>query len=203
MRPYFLVAMNEETRLSTLTFTAWADAFTPAEVDAIVAYGDSLMPERLQLAGTMPGENTAVADRLRITRTAWIERNADTKWLFDRMQGVAQSLNEQTYQYDLRGFSENFQYTVYHGSEGGHYDWHVDHGPLAVPRKLSMTVQLSDPSDYQGCDLQFCAGGNIEIAPRERGTVVAFPSYVLHRVSPVISGIRKSLVVWTTGPKFR
>lgn len=195
--------MNEETRLSTLTFTAWADAFTPAEVDAIVAYGDSLMPERLQLAGTAPGEKTVAADRLRITRTAWIERNADTQWLFDRMQGVAQSLNEQTYQYDLRGFSENFQYTVYHGSEGGHYDWHVDHGPLAVPRKLSMTVQLSNPSDYQGCDLQFCAGGNIESAPRERGTVVAFPSYVLHRVSPVVSGTRKSLVVWTTGPKFR
>jgi len=195
--------MNEETRLSTLTFTAWTDAFTPAEVDRIVAYGDSLMPERVQLAGTAPGDMTAAADRLRITHTAWIERNADTQWLFERMQGVAQSLNEQTYQYDLRGFSENFQYTVYHGSEGGHYDWHVDHGPLAVPRKLSMTVQLSDPSDYQGCDLQFCAGGAIEIAPRARGTVIAFPSYVLHRVTPVISGTRKSLVVWTTGPKFR
>lgn len=195
--------MNEETRLSTLTFTAWADAFTPAEVDRIVAYGDSLMPERVQLAGTAPGDMTAAADRLRITHTAWIEPNADTKWLFDRMQGVAQALNDQTYQYDLRGFSENFQYTVYHGSEGGHYDWHVDHGPLQVPRKLSMTMQLSDPSEYQGCDLQFCAGGNVEIAPRARGTVIAFPSYVLHRVTPVISGTRRSLVVWTTGPKFR
>ena len=193
--------MNEETRLSTLTFTAWADAFSREEIDRIVAYGDSLMPERLQLVGA--GRKPQAADRLRITHTAWIEPNADTKWLFDRMQGVAQSLNDQTYQYDLRGFSENFQYTVYHGSEGGHYDWHVDHGPLAVPRKLSMTVQLTDPSEYQGCELQFCAGGDIEIAPRERGTVVAFPSYVLHRVTPVISGTRRSLVVWTTGPKFR
>jgi PKHD-type hydroxylase len=193
--------MNEETRLSTLTFTAWADAFSREEIDRIVAYGDSLMPERLQLMGA--DREPQAADRLRITHTAWIEPNADTKWLFDRMQGVAQSLNDQTYQYDLRGFSENFQYTVYHGSEGGHYDWHVDHGPLAVPRKLSMTVQLTDPSEYQGCELQFCAGGDIEIAPRERGTVVAFPSYVLHRVTPVISGTRRSLVVWTTGPKFR
>ena len=193
--------MNEETRLSTLTFTAWADAFSREEIDRIVAYGDSLMPERLQLMGA--DRKPQAADRLRITHTAWIEPNADSKWLFDRMQGVAQSLNDQTYQYDLRGFSENFQYTVYHGSEGGHYDWHVDHGPLAVPRKLSMTVQLTDPSEYQGCELQFCAGGDIEIAPRERGTVVAFPSYVLHRVTPVISGTRRSLVVWTTGPKFR
>jgi PKHD-type hydroxylase len=193
--------MNEETRLSTLTFTAWADAFSREEIDRIVAYGDSLMPERVQLAGAAPGQKTA--DKLRITHTAWIEPNADSQWLFNRMQGVAQSLNEQTYQYDLRGFSENFQYTVYHGSEGGHYDWHVDHGPLHVPRKLSMTVQLTDPSEYQGCDLQFCASGDIENAPRDRGTVVAFPSYVLHRVTPVISGTRRSLVVWTTGPKFR
>ena len=195
--------MTEENRLAMLTFNAWADAFTPAEIDRIVADGDSLMPERVQLAGTAPGDHVAAAERLRITHTAWIDRNPDTLWLCARMQAVAQSLNDQTYQYDLRGFSENFQYTVYHGNEGGHYDWHVDHGPLPAPRKLSMTVQLTDPSQYQGCNLEFCAGGNVEIAPRDRGTVVAFRSYVLHRVTPITAGVRKSLVVWTTGPKFR
>lgn len=194
--------MDEETRLSTLTFTAWADAFSREEIERIVAYGDSLLPERTLLPGLAP-DQTASFDKVRITRTAWIERSAESKWLYDRMQGVAQSLNDQTYQYDLRGFSENFQYTVYHGTEGGHYDWHVDHGPLHVQRKLSMTVQLSDPAAYQGCDLQFCASGNVETAPRERGTVVAFPSYVLHRVTPIVSGTRRSLVVWTTGPKFK
>ena len=112
--------MTEENRLAMLTFTAWADAFTPAEIDRIVADGDSLMPERVQLAGTAPGDHVAAAERLRITHTAWIDRNPDTLWLFARMQAVAQSLNDQTYQYDLRGFSENFQYTVYHGNEGGH-----------------------------------------------------------------------------------
>ena len=110
---------------------------------------------------------------------------------------------ERTYQFDLSGFSENFQYTIYHGTEGGHYDWHVDQGPLHVRRKLSLSLQVSHSSQYEGCDLQFYAGNKIETAPRERGTIIAFPSYVLHRVTPVVSGTRKSIVVWVTGPRFK
>ena len=104
---------------------------------------------------------------------------------------------------DLRGFSEDFQYTVYHGSDGGHYDWHVDLGDLARLRKLSLSLQLTDPSEYEGCELQIHDGRRVETAPRERGTVIVFPSYVLHRVTPITRGVRKAVVVWTTGPKFR
>jgi PKHD-type hydroxylase len=119
------------------------------------------------------------------------------------VQGVARALNDRVYQFDLRGFSEGLQYSVYHGSEEGHYDWHVDHGPIRVLRKLSISVQLTDPSLYDGCDLQFQAGNRIETAPRTRGSVIAFPSYVLHRVTPCTRGTRKALVAWTTGPQFR
>jgi len=186
-----------------LTFIAADHAFSSEELDRITAYGDSLMPERATLFGVPEDQQTGKHDRIRITRTAWIEPNAQTQWIFARMQGVARALNEQSYQYDLTGFSEHFQYTVYDGSEGGHYDWHVDVGPLSVRRKLSLTVQLSDASSYEGCDLQFQAGNKIENAPRDRGSVIAFPSHVLHRVTPVTSGIRRSMVVWITGPKFR
>ena len=88
-------------------------------------------------------------------------------------------------------------------SEGGHYDWHVDHGPLKVQRKLSVSLQLSHGESYDGCDLQFVAGNKTETGPRERGAVIAFPSYILHRVTPITRGVRKSIVVWVTGPKFR
>jgi PKHD-type hydroxylase len=202
-RPYFRAAMSiqDENRLATQTFTAWADAFTPAELDAIEAYGDSLAPEQaVVLAETVEGERQA---KIRITQTAWLPQNPDTKWIYDRVQAVIRSLNDASYKYDLRGFSENFQYTVYRDSEGGHYDWHVDQGPLAVQRKLSVSVQLSHGHDYEGCDLQFVGGNKTETGPRERGTVIAFPSYVLHRVTPIVSGTRKALVVWTTGPNFR
>jgi len=74
---------------------------------------------------------------------------------------------------------------------------------MKVQRKLSLSVQLSHGHDYEGCDLQFVGGNKTETGPRERGTVIAFPSYVLHRVTPIVSGTRKALVVWTTGPNFR
>jgi PKHD-type hydroxylase len=113
-------------------------------------------------------------------------------------------LNAQTFQYDLRGFSDNFQYAVYHGNSGGHYDWHIDMIPLARgDRKLSISLQLSDPSHYEGCDLQFIAGDGVQTAPRDRGTLIVFPSYIMHRVTPATAGTRKSLVVWAAGPKFR
>jgi PKHD-type hydroxylase len=193
--------MTEENRLSTLPYTAWADAFTPDELDRIEAHGDRLAREKATLFGV--SDQTAEYDKIRITQTAWLEPNAETKWFYDRMQGVIRAMNDQTYQFELRGFSENFQYTVYRDNEGGHYDWHVDHGPLHVQRKLSISLQLTDPATYEGCDLQFCAGSRTDTAPKERGTIIAFPSYVLHRVTPIVSGTRKSVVVWTTGPKFR
>lgn len=196
------VSMDEENRLATLTFAAWADAFSPQEMDRIEAHGDRLTVERASLLG-VPEEEVRAFDAVRITRTAWIAPGPDTKWIYDRMQGIVRALNERTYQFDLRGFSENFQYTIYDGAEGGHYDWHVDHGPLHVRRKLSLSLQVSHASQYEGCDLQLKAGNKIETAPRERGTVIAFPSYVLHRVTPVVSGTRKSMVVWVTGPKFK
>ncbi len=195
------MSVQEDNALATQTFTAVADAFTPAELDAIEAYGDGLAPEQASvLAQTPEGE---VFGNIRVTQTAWFPRNPDTGWVYDRMQAVARQLNDAAWRYDLRGFSENFQYTVYRGTEGGHYDWHVDHGPFAVQRKLSLSVQLSHKDSYEGCDLQFVAGNKTLTGPRERGTVIAFPSYVLHRVTPITAGTRKALVVWTTGPNFR
>jgi PKHD-type hydroxylase len=66
-----------------------------------------------------------------------------------------------------------------------------------------LSLQLSNPSDYQGCDLQVRAGNQIDTAPLARGTLIAFPANVLHQVTPIESGTRKALVVWAVGPEFR
>jgi PKHD-type hydroxylase len=73
------------------------------------------------------------------------------------------------------------------------------------PRKLSLSLQLSDAAQYEGGALQLygASNGRIETAPRTRGTVIAFPSYVLHRVTPVTKGTRKAVIAWCSGPKFR
>ncbi len=183
------------------TFVVWDNAFTPDELSMLTAFGDGLTAETATLKSGTPDD--AIRKEIRITQTAWIAPSPQSQWIYDRVQRVARALNDRSYQFDLRGFSENLQYTIYNGTEGGHYGWHVDHGPLKVQRKLSLSVQLSDPSDYEGCNLEFQAGNKIETAPRTRGSVVAFPSYVLHRVTPCTRGTRKALVAWTTGPKLR
>ena len=184
---------------TTLTYAAFANAFTPAELDRIEAAGDRMALEKAEILGSAEG---ALHSSVRITRTGWFEPVEENKWIYDRAQQIAQQLNIMAWGFDLRGFSERIQFSVYHGEEGGHYVWHVDQGPLAVRRKLSMTLQLTDPSKYQGGELQFHATNQIETAPKDRGMLIAFPSYVLHRVAPVTAGTRKSLVIWITGPRF-
>src|SRR5580692_6202927 len=173
------------------------NVFTPAELDSIEHYGDGLDQQNATLAGEGWTRNGGAA-RIRITRTAALTLRPEIKWLYDRMQAIIRKVNMEVYQFDLQGFTEAFQYTVYHGADGGHYDWHIDWGPNRVQRKLSASVQLTHPSHYQGCDLQFHGAREIETAPKERGAVIIFPSFSQHRVTPCTNGTRKAIVVWTT-----
>jgi PKHD-type hydroxylase len=178
----------------------WKEALTPQEVDAVIAYGDRLSPMRAEIAG----RNNDNTDHLRITRVAWMERKPEIQWLHARLEAMVLQINAQFYHYDLYGLNEAFQYTVYEGTEGGHYGWHIDMGEKNYePRKISLSLQLSEPSDYEGGDLVLEAGDGPYRAEKARGTLIAFPSYVLHRVVPVSAGTRKSLVIWVSGPEFR
>jgi PKHD-type hydroxylase len=178
----------------------WEGAFSPAEVDAIIALGGEMALEPAELVSARDPQG-----KKRVTDVAWLARTPQTLWLHARLEQAVQRLNSQYYKYDLYGeLRERLQYTVYDSRQGGHYDWHVDHGARAPDaRKLSLSLQLSEPSDYQGCDLELQFGDGVVTAPRGRGTLIAFSSYVLHRVTPITSGSRKSLVAWVSGPEFR
>jgi PKHD-type hydroxylase len=164
-------------------------AFSDDELDSIERLGESLALQRATL-----GAYGNVEQKKRITRVAALVQNADTQWIYDRLIRVVGVLN-QRYRFDLVAIQEAAQFMVYRDADGGHFDWHKDHGPT-VKRQLSLTLQLSDPAGYQGCDLEFNDGGKFMTAPRERGTLIAFPSTLMHRVSPITAGMRKSLVVW-------
>lgn len=182
-----------------LPVCVWKDAFTAREIDAIVAYGDGLKPMKAEIAGRKDD-----IDHMRITRVAWIERKPGIEWLHARLEEMVLQINAQFYRYDLFGLVEAFQYTVYEGMEGGYYGWHVDMGEKNYePRKISLSLQLSDPSGHEGGDLILQSGDGEVWAEKARGTLIAFPSFVLHRVTPVTRGTRKSLVVWVAGPEFR
>lgn len=183
----------------------WEKGFTEQELDWLVAYGDALD----KVKGTIGATTSQLSENLEIrdSQVSWIQMNNDTTWLFDRIAWISRMLNTKYFNYDLYGFMEDFQYTTYYGSKNQHYDWHMDrsstHQSGQVPRKLSLVMQLSDPKDYKGGDLEF-KEGTLEIkAKRERGIIYVFPAWLLHRVTPVTEGTRRSLVIWTSGPAFR
>jgi PKHD-type hydroxylase len=186
----------------TDAFASFPNVFTAKEVANIIAHGEALGTAQAGFMLGTPINN--INNKIRITQHAWIEWTPETEWLYMRIEQAARAFNERIYQFDITGFSEPFQYTVYHGNEGGHYDWHVDQGRgLPVERKLSFSVQLSEPSDYEGGELQIRAANNISVPPKALGTVIVIPSYNLHRVTPATAGTRRSLVCWANGPRFR
>ena len=117
---------------------------------------------------------------------------------------VAQA-NRESFGFDLEEFAESPQIARYGAERQGHFDWHSDigAGALAAKRKLTIVVQLSDPAEYEGGQLELRADASISTAPRQRGMAMVFPSFVLHRVTPVTAGERLSLTLWSHGPAFR
>jgi len=114
--------------------------------------------------------------------------------------------NRMSFNFNIENHAE-IQYTMYSADKKGHFDWHEDvqwGKEDFSDRKLSVTIQLSDPAEYEGGNFEF------EFAPpidptlaKKKGTVVVFPSYLRHRVTPVTQGVRKSLVAWFEGPRWK
>lgn len=137
----------------------------------------------------------------RRSKVAWLTGNQE---VMDLLWPYVMSAADQMH-VDVENISD-FQYTEYHGSEGGKYDWHIDTNwgdTDGRDRKLSVTVQLSDGSDYLGGDFQFFEVDGPKEHIRDKGTVLIFPSYLKHRVTPVTEGVRKTLVAWFEGPSWR
>lgn len=201
MARYDFLPPNNTKATGNLTYYTWIDGFSKEELERIEKYCDTLILEKASLFGTKKEDDYK---HIRITKTAWIDLNEETEWFYDRMANIVQEINMRSWNFDLTGFVEHFQYTVYQESDHGHYNWHVDAGKeTKTPRKLSISLQLSDPTTYNGCTLEFKTQSIEEAAPKDKGTVIAFPSYTLHRVTPIKKGIRKAIVIWVGGPNFR
>lgn len=149
--------------------------------------------------------NTFGDNSIRRSNIAWLQPTDDWMWIYDKLSDMVSIANRNIYRYDLRSITDAIQYTVYDSSEKGHYGAHIDIGPgRASLRKISIVVQLSDPNSYEGGDLQILRGGEQwEDLPRGLGLTVCFSSFLMHRVTPVTKGIRRSLVLWVGGDHFR
>lgn len=135
---------------------------------------------------------------------AYIQPNEKSHWLYDLLFPIALEANQMYYGFDIDIVTDPIHYVIY-PEDGGHLDWHMDNGAHGTNRrKLAMTVQLSDYNSYEGGDFQIWGGGQEFLTlPREKGDIVVFPTFLLHRVTPITKGIRKCLVFWTGGRPFR
>jgi PKHD-type hydroxylase len=172
--------------------------FYPEECEKIIEFGRSYEMTGGTVVDT---EGNSITNKYRSCSLAHVEPSQEFAWVYERLTDAVKDLNEDCFGFDLFSFGENMQFTQY--EVGQHYDYHVDrifNGPI---RKLSIVLQLTDPKAYEGGDLEIYTGGEPRKLPRSQGTLIAFPSYVLHRVTPVTKGTRNSLVGWINGNPFR
>jgi PKHD-type hydroxylase len=166
---------------------------SPAECDQIIELSKSLQASESKI--TSEGRDSDY----RKSDVCWIFPYPETSWVFDHIERAIKNANK-TFKFVLFGFFQGAQIASY--DKGGHYNWHSDLGPdRSSHRKLSISILLNKPEDYTGGELEFMGlKGDV---PREQGTAIIFPSFLIHRVAPIKSGTRHSLVAWISGPPFR
>jgi predicted 2-oxoglutarate/Fe(II)-dependent dioxygenase YbiX len=140
--------------------------------------------------------------QIRRSRVVLIENTEKYQWLYRRFWQAAQELNQRYFCVDISYIEGNIQLARYDSSDQGFYDWHTDFADLAPRRKISITVQLSRPEDYEGGDLELLFLKSPHAMDRTRGALIAFPSFAVHRVTPVTRGTRFSLVAWISGRRW-
>lgn len=175
------------------------NALTAAECDHLIAL---VAAHQMKDAGLVRG---TTAHDIRRAEIAWLDDIPQAAWVLDGLIPLVARANRDHFGYDITDFGESPQVARYGAERQGHFDWHSDigAGTWAAKRKLTIVVQLSDPADYDGGTLELRPDSNVTQAARARGTATVFPSFVLHRVTPVTAGTRWSLTLWSHGPAFR
>jgi len=195
-------------RRITHSHILWNNSFTNEELSNIQNLCEK---EEFDKAITV-GKGEDCEDHRR-SKVKFFDRNENNFWIFDRFNTVIDSINNQFYDFELYGY-RNFQYTIYDSSNNGMYDWHADTvlgnnlGGMEIgsTRKLSFVMLLSQPyEEFTGGEFQLNLGMEKDaLTPTlNKGDIIVFPSFLIHRVKPVLLGIRKSIVIWVEGPKFR
>jgi PKHD-type hydroxylase len=174
-------------------------AFTGADCDRLLAAAAAAPAADARLVGQATNHD------LRRASLVWVDDLPGEGWVMDRLAALVAEANRERFRFDLDDFAESAQVATYEAAREGHFAWHSDigDGPLARRRKLTLVLQLSDPADYEGGRLEVMPSAGVVTADPARGAATVFPSYLLHRVTPVASGTRRSLTLWAHGPAFR
>lgn len=176
--------------------------FSSEECDTIVELltGGKVQLQEAVVGGSVDGR---VDKDIRDSTIGWVPTDDQTAWIFQKLTDGIMHINERFYKYDLL-YIENLQFTVYDSVTNQYYGKHIDMMYKTFQtRKLSFSVQLTDPAMYKGGDFVYHHGRDPMHLPRTKGTCLYFPSWALHEVTPVTEGTRYALVGWVVGPQFK
>jgi PKHD-type hydroxylase len=194
----------------TYPYCYWDNAFTDQEIDEICYF---FSQHDVQQA-TVMSKDKPLNEEIRRSKVKFFHRDEYTFPIFDRLNETIEKINDNFYNFILNGY-DSFQYTEYDASEKGEYNFHMDTSfgnkqktdfYMYETRKLSIVMCLNRPGiDFEGGQFYINQGSEKEAFEVEmkKGRIIAFPSFLIHRVAPITKGKRKSLVIWVMGPKFR
>ena len=174
-------------------YAFWKNVFSKEECQTIINIAKD--------KGLIKGKTKDESD-VRDSKISWLYPIDDMEWVFRRVTDITLNLNEKFFKFDLFGMNEGFQFTNYE-APSGKYGKHVDRAINMCVRKLSISIQLTNPNEYEGGELYLYDGDKGISMDKTQGTLIIFPSYVLHEVMPVTKCERNSLVTWVTGKQFK
>jgi len=194
--------MITEPRWKSYIVETTTPIFTPKQCQMIIKSGRE-EPKQTAEVGNEKGDKEGVLDtETRTSHISWIPFKKMND-MYKDIEKIMKTTNGNHFGFDDMQITEMAQYTEY--PEGGFYDWHVDndtnfaHEPPV--RKISMTCLLSPENEFEGGDLELMKEG--KVAKLKQGHAIFFASFIRHRVTPVIKGNRKSLVMWFGGTPFK
>lgn len=181
-------------KLDQINFYAFCNnAFSKEECETII----NIAKDKGLIKGTTKGKSN-----VRDSKISWLYPTDNMDWLFRRVTDITLNLNERFFKFDLFGINEGFQFTNYE-APSGKYGKHIDRAINSPVRKLSISIQLTNPKEYEGGELYLYDDNKGTIMDKTQGTLILFPSYVLHEIMPITKGERNSLVTWVTGKQFK
>ena len=175
------------------SYAYWEKAFTKEECEKII----KIAKDKGLIKGTTNNKSDA-----RSSQISWLYSSDDLSWVFRKITDIVLNLNDRFFQFDLHGLNEGLQFTNYK-APSDKYDKHIDRSLDFTIRKLSLSIQLTNPKEYKGGELFLYEDEKGTEMKKEQGTLILFPSYILHEVKPIIKGERNSLVSWVTGKQFK
>jgi len=174
----------------------------PNFIDGIVSRASGEWKTSYVTTNVMGADPAPSISNARISTQQPLSKDENGSPLSDILFHV-EKMNYSSWNFKLTGTDDQIDATeIYKYEVGGHFRWHMDMTPILSSRKLGFTLQLSASDDYEGGDLEFMACDS-NPAIRKKGSLIVFPSFVWHQITPVTQGTRLAIVGWVHGPTFQ